>query len=334
MQMFRKYIVLPIIGCVIAGSFTAGLWVNHLFNQSLVVEEPRTLLIPKGSGVGALAGQIVRQKLWSGEEWQLIAYDRVTGALPIKAGEYQLVPGTTLSDLLNDIRSGEVYLRKVTFPEGWTVQQWVTRLAEAPGVTHAASGLSPSALSQQVTGSDAALEGWLFPDTYTYTFGERDIEILRRAYRAMHQTLARMPPLQSDAVFDDQSLLILASIVEKESGQADDRRKIARVFLNRLAKGMRLQSDPTVIYGLGKAFDGDLKRNHLRSDGPFNTYTRFGLPPTAIANPGLDAIKAVLYPSPGDWLYFVGRGDGTSQFSVDLKSHRRAVNRYQLGMSP
>ena len=334
MQRLRKYAVLFIIACVIPVSIAVNLWVNHWLNQSLTVVEPTTLVIPRGSSVSALANELVRQKLWRGPAWQLTAFDRVTSALPIKAGEYQLVPGITLAEFLKDVRSGKVYLRKVTFPEGWTVRQWLARLEETPGVTRSASTLSQEVLSQQVTGGDRVLEGWLFPDTYVYTFGEADVKILQRAYQAMHQSLARIPRPQSDAALDDQSLLVLASIVEKESGQADDRRKIAQVFLNRLAKGMRLQSDPTVIYGLGKAFDGDLKRHHLRSDGPFNTYTRLGLPPTAIANPGLDAIKAVLYPLPGDWLYFVGRGDGTSEFSLDLKSHRRAVNRYQLGMTP
>ena len=194
--------------------------------------------------------------------------------------------------------------------------------------------MSVTALTERVTGGKQDLEGWLFPDTYAFTYGEQDLQILRRAHRAMQQTLMRVLASQNETGLNQRSLIILASIVEKESGQPDDRRKIARVFLNRLAKGMRLQSDPTIIYGLGAAFDGDLKRRHLKADGPFNSYTRHGLPPTAIANPGLDAIEAVLLPARGDWLYFVGRGDGSSQFSADLASHQRAVNRYQLGMTP
>ncbi len=332
MQVLRKYAFLSVICIIVVCCLTVGLWMNHWLHQSLPITEPTTLLIPKGTGVRSLIGQMNREDLWNGEPWQLLIYDRATGASPIKAGEYQLTPEMTIAEFLSDVRGGNVYLRKVTFPEGWTVQQWVSRLAKMTGVKSTAITMSPEALSQQVRGSNTALEGWLFPDTYTYSYGARDVEILQRAYRAMLETLEKVSPQQSGAAFDDQSLLILASMVEKESGQANDRRKIARVFLNRLDKGMRLQSDPTVIYGLGSNFDGDLTRRHLRTDNPFNTYTRFGLPPTAIANPGLDAIRAVLSPLPGDWLYFVGRGDGSSQFSLDLKSHQQAVNRYQLGI--
>jgi UPF0755 protein len=257
---------------------------------------------------------------------------RLSGqARQIKAGSYELERGITPLGLLRKLVRGEEALRAVTLVEGWTFAQVRLALAKAEQLSPDSKTM-PDYLVMKVLGKpDLAPEGRFFPDTYTYAKGSSDLAVLRRALRAMDKALAaawqqRAPdsPLKTP----DQAL-ILASIVEKETARASDRPMIAGVFANRLRIGMMLQTDPTVIYGLGDAFDGNLSRRDLQTDSPWNTYTRAGLPPTAIAMPGKPALLAAVHPALTKALYFVARGDGTSQFSASLEEHNQAVNKYQ-----
>ncbi len=234
-------------------------------------------------------------------------------------------------DLLQRMTRGDVTLVAITFVEGWTFQQMRKALRDNPKIRGELAALTEQEVLQKLAINAPSAEGWFFPDTYHFSDGSTDISILRRAHHLMLKHLEqewarRAPnlPLQSPI-----EALILASIVEKETGRADERGMVAAVFINRLRIGMRLQTDPTVIYGMGANFDGNIRKRDLQADTPYNTYTRTGLPPTPIAMPGLDALRATLNPTPSDALYFVARGDGTSKFSRTLAEHERAVTQYQ-----
>ncbi|MEI8028341.1 MAG: endolytic transglycosylase MltG [Comamonadaceae bacterium] len=257
---------------------------------------------------------------------------RLSGqARQIKAGSYELEQGISPYGLLRKLVRGEEALRAVTLVEGWNFAQVRAALAAADQLAPESKGL-PDYLVMKVLGRPGVpAEGRFFPDTYTYAKGSSDLAVLKRAMRAMDKTLAlvwqqRLPdtPLKTP----DQAL-ILASIVEKETGRASDRPTIAGVFANRLRMGMMLQTDPTVIYGMGESFGGNLRRRDLQTDTPWNTYTRVGLPPTPIAMPGKPALLAAVRPAPTKAIYFVARGDGSSQFSASLEEHNQAVNKYQ-----
>jgi UPF0755 protein len=264
----------------------------------------------------------------------LYAWFRFSGeARAIKAGSYELTRGLTPLTLLSKLTRGEEALRSVTLVEGWTFRQMRTALSKAEQLAPDTRGLEPNLIMQKLGQPERPPEGRFYPDTYTYAKGSSDLKVLQRAMRAMDQHLAQAwslravnSPLQSP-----DELLILASIVEKETGRASDRPMVSAVFNNRLRIGMPLQTDPTVIYGLGDKFDGNLRRRDLLSDTPWNTYTRNGLPPTPIAIPGKAALLAAAQPADSRSLYFVARGDGSSQFSDTLDAHNRAVNKYQRG---
>lgn len=251
----------------------------------------------------------------------------------IKAGNYELEHGITPYTLLEKLARGEESLQALTLVEGWNWRQVRTALAKEDGLRHDSASLSDTALMERLGRPGVPPEGRFFPDTYTYAKGSSDLALLRRALHAMDRHLeaiwaqrASDTPLQSA-----QQALILASIVEKETGRASDRTLIAGVFTNRLRLGMLLQTDPTVIYGLGEKFDGNLRKKDLQTDTPWNTYTRAGLPPTPIAMPGKAALMAAVQPEATKALYFVAKGDGSSHFSASLEEHNRAVNRYQRG---
>ena len=257
---------------------------------------------------------------------------RLSGeARRIKAGSYEIERGATPRSLLRKLVRGEESLRAVTLVEGWNFGQVRAALLKAEQLTPDSKGL-PDYLVMKVLGKPGvAPEGRFFPDTYTYAKGSSDLALLQRAMRAMDQRLAAAWRLrQPDTpLATPEQALILASIVEKETGNASDRATIAGVFVNRLRIGMMLQTDPPVIYGMGAAFDGNLRRRDLQTDTPWNTYTRSGLPPTPIAMPGKSALLAAVQPAPTRALYFVARGDGSSEFSTNLEEHNRAVNKYQ-----
>ncbi len=251
----------------------------------------------------------------------------------IQAGSYAVEPGVTPRRLLDKLVQGEQTLEQLRFTEGWTLRQLRAALARAPHLKPTTTGLSDAQLMETLGAPGTAAEGRFFPDTYAYARGVSDITVLRRAHRALEKRLAqawaeRTPdtPLKSA-----EQALILASIVEKETGLAADRGLVAGVFINRLRIGMPLQTDPSVIYGLGEAFDGNLRKRDLLTDTPYNTYTRGGLPPTPIALPGQASLTAAVRPQATKALYFVARGDGSSVFSDNLADHNRAVNTYQRG---
>lgn len=251
----------------------------------------------------------------------------------IKAGSYSVKQGVTPLQLLGKLTRGEVTQGELTLVEGWSFRQWRQRMDKHPDLRHETTALSEAQIAERLGQNIAQLDGWLFPDTYLFDKQSSDLDLLARALRAMQRKL------DSEWGQRDQGLpyktpleaLVMASIIEKETGQAADRAMVAAVFVNRLRKGMLLQTDPTVIYGLGENFDGNLRKRDLQADTPYNTYTRSGLPPTPIAMPGLASLQAALHPAASDVLYFVARGDGSSEFSRTLDEHNRAVNRYQRG---
>ena len=249
----------------------------------------------------------------------------------IRAGSYELDGTTTPRNLLQKLVRGDEALRNVTLVEGWNFRQVRDALAKAEQLKPDTAGLTDDAIMDRLERPGIAAEGRFFPDTYTYAKGSSDLALLRRALHSMDRRLdaawaqrAPATPLKTP-----QDALVLASIVEKETGRASDRAQIAGVFSNRLKIGMPLQTDPTVIYGLGTAFDGNLRKKDLQTDTPWNTYTRTGLPPTPIAMPGRAALLAAVQPEATQALYFVSRGDGTSHFSPSLEEHNRAVDQYQ-----
>jgi UPF0755 protein len=264
----------------------------------------------------------------------LYAWFRLSGeGQRIKAGSYELERGITPRRLLDKLSRGEESLRAVTLVEGWNWRQVRAALARAEQLRPDAAKLSDADLMAQLGRPGVSPEGRFFPDTYTYSRGSSDVKVLQRALRAMDKRLAQAWAVRSpqSVLKTPEEALILASIVEKETGRAADRTLIASVFQNRLRIGMPLQTDPTVIYGLGESFDGNLRRVHLQTDSPYNTYLRPGLPPTPIAMPGKASLLAAVQPAPGKAVYFVARGDGTSHFSETLDEHNRAVNKFQRG---
>lgn len=266
------------------------------------------------------------------QDWPFVWLVRLLGkSAQLKAGSYALTHPVSPMELAGIITRGEINLSRISIIEGWTFRQMRAALDASPDITHTTIGLSDTEILQRIGAAETHPEGLFFPDTYTFAAGSSDLTVLKHAYLAMQQRLQEAwstreagLPLQTP-----YQALILASIVEKETGIASDRTMIAGVFVNRLHMGMLLQTDPTVIYGMGEKFDGNLRKRDLLTDTVYNTYTRSGLPPTPIALPGMAALQAALHPAKTDALYFVARGDGSSHFSSNLATHNQAVNQYQ-----
>ena len=273
------------------------------------------------AGVQADARVLYQWFRWSGQAKQ------------IRAGSYEVHAGVTPRELLDKMVRGDQVLEQLRLIEGWNWRQVRAALAAAPSLKPRTAGMSDADIMAALGEPGVAPEGRFFPDTYAYSRGVSDLTVLKRAHAAMQHRLAAAWGKRAAALplKSADEALILASIVEKETGTPADRSRVAAVFINRLRVGMPLQTDPTVIYGLGEAFDGNLRKRDLLADTPFNTYTRGGLPPTPIAMPGAAALQAALNPAPVKSLYFVSRGDGSSEFSDDLAAHNRAVNKYQRG---
>ena len=264
----------------------------------------------------------------------LYTWFRVSGQdRQIRAGSYELDRGTTPRSLLQKLVRGDEALRSVTLVEGWNFRQMRAALAASEQLKPDTAGLSNEAIMVALGRPGVHPEGRFFPDSYTYAKGSSDLAVMRRAMQAMDKKLdAAWSQRQADTPLKSaDEALILASIIEKETGRASDRPLVAGVFTNRMRIGMPLQTDPTVIYGMGDAFDGNLRKRDLQTDTPWNTYTRGGLPPTPIAMPGKAALLAAVQPGQTRALYFVAKGDGTSHFSPSLEEHNRAVNQYQRG---
>lgn len=288
--------------------------------------------VSRGTSFKGIVAELRRHGLSTASPWywRLLA-EQMQVAGKLHAGEYALRPGITPRQLLADMAAGKVLQRNFTIVDGWTFAELRQALARVDTLKHVATGLDDAAVMQQIGAAGEAPEGRFLPETYAYVKGDSDLDILRRAHVAMAMTLAALWPGRDKdlPLATPYDALILASIVEKETGRADERAKIAGVFVRRLENHMLLQTDPSVIYGMGARYDGNIRRSDLTADTPYNTYTRPGLPPTPIALPGKPAIMAALHPAPGDALYFVSRGDGSHVFSRTLAEHNRNVDCYQ-----
>ena len=313
-----------------AAAGTAWWWLHQPMQLAQPVLE---LDIEPGTTPRGVAQEVVKAGVRT-DARLLYAWFRVSGKdRLIKAGNYELAAGVTPHELLLKLARGEASLKALTIVEGWNWRQVRAALAREEFLRKDSASLTDEAIMAELDRPGIAPEGRFFPDTYTYAKGSSDLAVLRRALHAMDRRLADAWAMRtSDTPLKSaDEALTLASIVEKETGKAADRALIAGVFINRLRVGMLLQTDPTVIYGLGEKFDGNLRRRDLQADTPWNTYTRAGLPPTPIAMPGKAALMAAVQPEATRALYFVARGDGSSHFSATLDEHNRAVNRYQRG---
>jgi UPF0755 protein len=294
---------------------------------------PTEVEIPRGAGLRTAIEQLEK----GGVAVRPLQFELLARSLgrerAIKAGNYQFLQPLTPLEMLKKLTRGDVTQAEVRLIEGWTFAQFRAALDASPDLRHDTKGLDETEVLGRVGAAEPHPEGLFFPDTYLFARGTSDVAVLRRAYRAMQRHLAdewtrREENIPYRTPYD---ALIMASIIEKETGKAGERDLIGGVLANRLRIGMRLQVDPTIIYGLGAAFDGNLKRSHLTDDGPYNTYTRAGLPPTPIAMPGLASLRSAMRPAKTDALYYVSRGDGSSHFSRNVEEHNRAVSKYQRG---
>ena len=294
---------------------------------------PYDFTVHAGWGLKAVARQLAADGvLAEGETFWILG--RLTGkARSIQAGTYRLDHPMTPPEIIEKLARGDVLYVEMLFVEGTTLRQWLAQLAAQPMVKHTAAGKSEESLRAALGTGTEALEGWFFPDTYRFAPGVADLEILKRAHASMKKRVAEAWEARDAGVplKTPYEALILASIVEKETGQAAERPVIASVFANRIKRGMRLQTDPTVIYGMGERYDGNIRKRDLTTDTPWNTYTRDGFPPTPIAMPGAASLKAAVHPAESSYLYFVARGDGSHEFTRSLEEHNRAVAKYQLG---
>ena len=336
MKRIIKTLVLLLVFAVISIS-AVGVWgyftLQATLNQPLRIELADTLDVPPGSTParvfsGLQGAGVIERAEWVRRYWQWQMPHAV-----LQVGEYRLEPGMDVNALLGMLERGEVIQRSVTLVEGWSYSQFRRALARAERLQQT--------LPQEWTDLQVAAElglaedhpeGLFFPDTYLYTLGMTDRDILMRAHRRMQQELVDAWEQRADGlpINSAYEALILASIIEKETGVPRERGEIAGVFTRRLQIGMRLQTDPTVIYGMGDGYQGNIRRSDLRRPTPYNTYTIDGLPPTPIAMPGREALRAAVNPEPGKSLYFVARGDGSHVFSDTLQQHNRAVRNYQI----
>jgi UPF0755 protein len=328
MRQIKKLLVLAfLLVAILAGS------IGYFATRPLSIPTlPFEFSIKQGTSLKGAARQL-RQDGVLPNDWGLVWLARLLRkSTEIKAGNYEVSSIPTTLELLNMLTKGQVSQGELSIIEGWTFKQFREALNNSPAVRHDTIAMSDSEIMQRLGAPEQHAEGLFFPDTYYFANGVSDMVLYRRAYQTMQKHLQeswenRAPGLPFKTPYQ---ALILASIVEKETGRPSDRKMIADVFINRLRRGMRLQTDPAVIYGMGDKFDGNLRKRDLKVDTPYNTYTRSGLPPTPIALPGLAAIQATLHPANTNALYFVARGDGSSVFSGSLIQHNRAVDRYQI----
>ncbi len=328
----RRFLVLVLL-VVLALAAGAAWWLQAPMpvRAGVGAGQPLELEIEPGTTPRGVARAVV-QAGFDTDARLLFLWFRLSGKdRGIKAGNYEVAQGISPHALLRKLVRGEEALRAVTLVEGWNFRQVRQALARAEQLRPDTEGLSDADIMARLDRAGVPAEGRFFPDTYTYAKGSSDLAVLRRALHAMDRRLEAAWALRASdtPLRSPEQALILASIVEKETGRPEDRAQIAGVFSNRLRAGMLLQTDPTVIYGLGEKFDGNLRKRDLQADTPYNTYTRAGLPPTPIAMPGRASLMAAVQPADTRALYFVARGDGTSHFSATLDEHNRAVNRYQ-----
>lgn len=322
---------------IAAGLASAAAWWGwreyHAFETRPLAQPGAVLVLERGQGLKQLVGQLRTAGHSDAPEffWRLLA-ERMGASARLQAGEFRIDANMTPRALLQAIVDGRVVQYRFTIIEGWRFAELRVALAADPVLESTLGGLDDAEVLRRIGASETHAEGRFLPDTYFFPRGFQDVDLLQRAYWAQKKVLEQAWQARAEdlPLANAEEALILASLIEKETGRAEERPTIGGVFVNRLRIGMRLQTDPTVIYGMGAAFDGNLRRRDLETDTPYNTYTRFGLPPTPIAMPGRDAILAATQPARTEAYYFVAKGDGTHQFSRTLDEHNRAVRRYQL----
>lgn len=309
-----------------------GATVYYVTRPLAIAEFPVDFSLQPGTSLTGAANQLKNAGILDDAQVFVLLGRSMKLAGQIKYGNYQLTKPVSMYELLEIISKGRVAQGDLTIIEGWTYKQFRAALNASPKLSHDTLLLTDAEILQKIGATEKHPEGLFFPDTYNFPAGSSDLALMKRAYLTMQRHLqehweTRDKDLPLDTPYQ---ALILASIIEKETGKAIDRTMIASVFINRLRKGMRLQTDPTVIYGIGDKYDGNIRKRDLLSDTAYNTYTRYGLTPTPIALPGKDSLYAALHPATSSALYFVSRGDGTSQFSSSLTDHNQAVQRFQL----
>ena len=328
LSFLRKLFALAFVALLALAGYAA--W--YALRPLEVATYPAEFRVTPGSGLRATARQIESSGIPVGRiQFEVLA--RGLGkSRDIKAGSYQLAAATTPLQLLDKLTRGDVTQGELALIEGWTFRQLRAAIEANADLRGDTRGLQDAEILKRINATEEHPEGLFFPDTYLFDKGASDFDVLARAYKSMQKQLAaEWAARDSKSPYKSAyEALIMASVVEKETGSAAERSMIAAVLVNRLRIGMRLQADPTVIYGLGTAFDGNLRKRDLIADGPYNTYLRAGLPPTPISMPGLASLRAALHPAESQAVYYVSRGDGTSQFSRTLEEHNRAVAKYQL----
>jgi len=332
--VLRRVILLLEIGLVVAGLAVAvAAWQQRsALQQTLALSEERLVEVPAGATPGGMFNRLEDEGILHGAFWLRLYWRFNLAQQPLHSGEYRLSPGMRALDLIELWKRGEVVQYSLTLVEGWNFRQVRAALARQEKLEQTLEGLSDDEVMARLGSPGAHPEGRFFPDTYRYVRGMSDLDLLKQAHARLEEILAaewqqRSPDLPYK---DPYQALIMASLIEKETGVPEERRQIAGVFIRRLRQGMLLQTDPTVIYGMGERYNGKLTRADLREPTPYNTYVISGMPPTPIAMVGREAIHAALHPAPGKSLYFVARGDGSHEFSDDLEAHNRAVREYQL----
>ncbi len=332
-RLLLLLVLVMLLACagLVASWYTLDRWLNAPMN---VPEEGYRYQLNSGASLNRMVRDLSRAGILDRPDW-LRVYARLTQLGPVQAGEYQLQPGLTPLGLLDKLQKGEVVVYQITLVEGWTFAQALAALHARDELVPRLRDLPPTEQLALLGLSEDHPEGWFFPDTYTFTRGNSDVDILRRAHDRMRQTLDILwrDRAQNLPYATPYEALIMASIIERETGAPWERTEVAGVFVRRLQKGMRLQTDPTVIYGMGDAYQGRITRRDLETPTAYNTYVITGLPPTPISLPGRASLEAALNPADGNALYFVAKGDGTSHFSATLEEHNRAVRRYQLRRS-
>ncbi len=332
MKFLKTFITLSLAGISVAVAVLVFKLLSFQHGSINLPQSEQVFQISPGSNIKSIAQQLTREQIID-DPWLFILLAKLKDVeTRVRAGEYRIEAEQTPDDLLETFTTGKSIQYGFTVIEGWSFRQMMDALAEDPVIVHTLQGKSDAEIMQAIGYPDQHPEGMFFPDTYRFPKGTTDVDFLKRAYEVMQQHLEqewaqREPDLPLNSSYE---ALILASIIEKETGAGFERPLIAGVFTERLRRNMRLQTDPTIIYGLGSGFDGDIRFRDLKKDTPYNTYLHAGLTPTPIALPGLDAIRAALHPEPTRALYFVSKGDGTHQFSETLEEHNAAVARYQL----
>lgn len=332
--MLRKLLITFLSGCLLLGLALVFLfWMQaEVLEQPLQLDKEQVLNVPAGSTPNGLLSQLEQQGVLRGALWLRLGWRLQGYVQPLHTGEYQLTPAMNVAQLLEKWRVGDVLQYRITLVEGWNFRQVRAALAQQDKLEQTLAELNDNEVMELVGQGGIHPEGRFFPDTYNYLRGQSDLDVLRQASQRLQKVLAEEWAARAEDLpyTTPDEALTMASIIEKETGVAHEREEIAGVFVRRLGMGMLLQTDPTVIYGMGERYTGKITRADLRRPTPYNTYVNAGLPPTPIAMVGREAIHAALHPKEGKSLYFVARGDGSHEFTNSLREHNRAVRKYQL----